>query len=193
MRMILLGPPGAGKGTQAERLQANYGLKHLSSGDTLRAEIAGETTLGLQVKDIMDRGDLVPDATIIEMIAGRIANADCARGFILDGFIRTIPQAEALDAMLIDMGMQLDAVLLIEAVEDELLKRMLGRASESGETRADDNEEVFKNRLEVYHNQTAPLIPYYESRGILRRINGMHNIETVSADIDKALGFERDA
>lgn len=190
MRMILLGPPGAGKGTQAARLEENYGLKQLSSGDTLRAEVAAETPLGLKVKDIMERGDLVSDDIIIDLIANRIMQEDCARGFILDGFIRTVPQAEALDAMLMEKNMGLDAVLLIETDEQELLNRMLGRAAEDGaKARADDNEDVFKKRLDVYHQQTAPLIPYYDGKGVLRRIDGMRDIDTVAADIDKALGF----
>lgn len=190
MRMILLGPPGAGKGTQAARLEKNYGLKQLSSGDTLRAAVADGTPLGLEVKDIMDRGDLVSDDIIIKLISERIEQDDCARGFILDGFIRTVPQAEALDAMLIDKGMGLDAVLLIEADEQELLARMLKRASEDGaNARADDNEDVFKKRLQVYADLTAPLIPHYDSKDMLRRIDGMRDIDTVAADIDKALGF----
>ena len=180
MRMILLGPPGAGKGTQAARLEDNYGLKQLSSGDTLRAEVAAGTELGQKVQAIMDRGDLVSDEIIIDLIANRIVQDDCSRGFILDGFIRTVPQAEALDAMLADKGMGLDAVLLIEANEQELLDRMLGRAAQDGDNaRADDNEEVFKKRLKVYTDQTAPLIPYYADNGLLKSIDGMRDIETV--------------
>ena len=190
MRLILLGPPGAGKGTQAARLEENYGLKQLSTGDMLRAEVASASELGLKVKDIMDSGQLVSDDIMIEMIAHRIEQPDCSRGFILDGFPRTTAQAEALDAMLADKNMDLEIVLEMQVNEDELLKRMLGRAAEDGaNARADDNEDVFKHRMEVYHSQTAPIIPHYQNKGILRTIDGMLSIDEVAASIDQALGF----
>lgn len=187
MNIILLGPPGAGKGTQAKILEENNGLKQLSTGDMLRAEIAASTPLGQKVKAIMESGGLVSDDIVIEMISGRIDLADCARGFILDGFPRTVAQAEALDSMLAQKGKKLDAVIQLVVDEAALLGRIEKRAAESQAgnqgVRADDNAEALKKRLDVYNQQTAPILPYYQQKGTLIRIDGMAPIDQVTAAI----------
>ena len=191
MKLILLGPPGAGKGTQAKRLEDGRGLKQLSTGDMLRGEIASGSALGQQAKAIMDAGHLVSDDIMIAMIAHRIDQPDCAKGFILDGFPRTVAQAEGLDAMLADKGMHLDHVIELTVDEAILVDRIKTRVAESGGTvRADDNEEVLKNRLEVYRRQTAPIIPYYRDKGMLKTVDGMQPIDAVSADIEAILDTE---
>ena len=188
MNIILLGPPGAGKGTQAKLLEDTRGMKQLSTGDMLRAEIAGQTPLGLKVKAIMDSGALVSDEIVIEMIANRIEQPDCAKGFILDGFPRTVPQAEALDKMLAQKNKKLGAVIQLVVDENALLARIEKRASESATVRAYDNADALKKRLAVYNEQTAPIIPYYESKKMLRKVDGMAAVNRVSDEIAKILG-----
>ena len=213
MNLILLGPPGAGKGTQAKRLEQKYGLVQLSTGDMVRAAIASGSALGQRVKAIYDAGRLVPDAIIIDMIAERIAAPDCARGFILDGFPRTVPQAEALDRMLDERGQALDYVILMEVDEPALVERIAGRftcrkcgasyherfhrpaaegvcdacGSPDLVHRADDRPEAVATRLEAYRNQTAPILPYYRDRGILRTVDGMAEIDEVTRQIEAVL------
>jgi len=187
MRLILLGPPGAGKGTQAKILLEAYGIPQLSTGDILRAAIADKTPLGLEAKAIVDRGDLVSDAIVNGIISERLDADDCKPGFILDGFPRTIAQAEALDHMLADKGVKLDAVIEIKADTDELVRRVINRAKESGGARADDNEEVLRKRLGVYQEQTAPLVAYYGDTGLLRTVDGMAPVDQVTAAIQSAI------
>src|SRR5215471_14429375 len=209
MNIILLGPPGSGKGTQAKRIEQTHGIIQLSTGDMLRATTGSDTEFGRRVKAIMDSGQLVPDDIIIEMIDWRIREPDCSRGFILDGFPRNIPQATALDAMLAEHGLKLDHVILLEVDEAALVDRLSGRftcaqcgasfhdrhhlprregvCDSCGGTasvrRADDRPEAVKARFEVYRNQTAPILPYYRDRGILRQVNGMADIDEVSKEI----------
>ncbi|MCP2670465.1 adenylate kinase [Maricaulaceae bacterium EIL42A08] len=185
MNLILFGPPGAGKGTQAKKLVAERGWVQLSTGDMLRAAIAAESELGLKVKDIMARGDLVSDEIVIALIAERLPEAEAAGGAIFDGFPRTVAQAEALDALLESRGKPIGMVLRLVVDQNELVERMEKRAAEEG--RADDTVEAFKNRLETYNAQTAPLIPYYQAQGKLADVDGMGGIEEVSARINTAL------
>lgn len=187
MILILLGPPGAGKGTQAKRICERRGLAHLSTGDMLRAAAEAGSPLGLEAKKIMDRGDLCPDEVVIGIIRERIAQSDCRAGFLLDGFPRTTAQAEALDKMLAEIGRELDVVLELRVDENALIERLRSRIRETGGERADDNEETFRKRLEVYRAQTAPLIPYYEKSGKLRVIDGMAEIDAVTAEIEAVL------
>ncbi len=186
--IILLGPPGAGKGTQAKILEDEKGLKQLSTGDMLRAEIAAASPLGVKVKNIMDGGGLVSDDIMIEMISNRIDQEDCQKGFILDGFPRTVPQAEALDKMLADKKRNLDAVIQLVVDENALLARIEKRAAETaGGPRADDNAEALKKRLSVYNEQTKPILPYYEDKKILQKVDGMAPVNDVTAQIGKLL------
>jgi adenylate kinase len=213
MNLILLGPPGAGKGTQAKRLAQTHGLVQLATGDMVRAAIASGSEVGRRVKAIYDAGQLVPDDIIIQMIADRIGQPDCARGFILDGFPRTVPQAEALDAMLAERGQALDHVILLEVDEAALVDRIAGRFTCQGcgasfheryrrpqvegvcdvcggtelVHRADDRPEAVKTRFEVYRRQTEPILPYYRARGILRTVNGMADIDEVTRQIEQLL------
>jgi adenylate kinase len=189
MRLILLGPPGAGKGTQAKILIEAYGIPQLSTGDILRSAIANKTPMGLAAKEIMDRGDLVPDEVVNGIISERLDADDCEAGFILDGFPRTIPQAEALDQMLEDKGMQLDAVVEVTADAETLVGRIANRAKESASTgvRADDNAEVVRKRLEVYRELTEPLVGYYREKGLVKTVDGMQSVEEVTASIRRAL------
>ncbi|CAL8981471.1 adenylate kinase [Rhodoplanes serenus] len=191
MRLILLGPPGAGKGTQAQHLVQAHGIVQLSTGDMLRAAVKAGTPVGLEAKEIMARGDLVPDAVVVAIVADRIGEPDAAKGFILDGFPRTVPQAEALDRMLAERGLALDAVVELKVDEQALLERVEKRVREMtarGEPlRADDNPEALKTRLAAYRAQTAPLSAYYETKGMLRTIDGMAPIGAVSAAIDAVL------
>ncbi len=187
MNIILLGPPGAGKGTQAKRLEDKYGLKQLSTGDMLRAMVASGSPMGVQAKEIMDRGDLMPDSLMIEMIADRIAQPDCAKGFILDGFPRTVAQAEGLDAMLARKGLRLQAVIEVKVADEQLVSRIETRVKQTGAARSDDNVETLKKRLDVYHRQTAPILPYYQGRGMLQTVDGMAPIDQVSGAIEAIL------
>ena len=191
MRLILLGPPGAGKGTQAKILVETYGIPQLSTGDILRSAIAAKTPMGLAAKEIMDRGDLVPDDVVNGIISERLDADDCKPGFVLDGFPRTIPQAEALDGMLEEKGMKLDAVVEITADPDVLVERIVNRAREnaaSSGARPDDNVEVVRNRLNVYRELTEPLVGYYRSKGLVKTVDGMLSIDEVTASIRNALG-----
>ena len=214
MNLILLGPPGAGKGTQAQRLEQSHGLVQLSTGDMLRAAVAAGTEIGRQAKSIMDRGELVPDAVVVSIIAERIGHEDCKRGFILDGFPRTVAQAEALDTMLAERGMKLDAVIEMKVVDEVLVERITGRYScakcgagyhdrfqkpkvegvcdKCGGTefkrRADDNAETVSSRLAAYHAQTAPLLPYYRARGVLKSVDGLAAIDEVTRQLEAILG-----
>jgi adenylate kinase len=211
MNIILLGPPGSGKGTQAKRIEQAHGIVQLSTGDMLRATTGSNTAFGRRVKAIMDSGQLVPDDIIVEMIDRRIVQPDCSRGFILDGFPRNVAQARALDAMLAEHGLRLDHVILLDVDEEVLVDRLSGRFSCNqcgasyhdrynrpsrdgvcngcGSTeftrRADDRPEAVKARFEVYRNQTAPILPYYRDRGILRRVDGMADIDAVTREIDR--------
>jgi len=191
MRLILLGPPGAGKGTQAQRLIAKHGIIQLSTGDMLRAAVAAGTPVGLRAKSIMDRGELVPDDVVVAIIADRIDQPDAKRGFVLDGFPRTVPQAQALDRLLAERGLKLDAVIELKVDEGILLRRIEKRVADMiarGEkVRADDNPEVLKGRLSAYRAQTAPLAGYYAGNGMLKSVDGMAAIDEVTAEIARLL------
>jgi adenylate kinase len=191
MRLILLGPPGAGKGTQAQQLVQRHGIVQLSTGDMLRAAVKAETPIGLKAKDIMAAGGLVPDEIVIGIIADRIEQPDAANGFILDGFPRTVPQAEALDRLLKSKGLSLDAVVELRVNEGALLRRVETRIAEMkarGETiRDDDTPEVLSKRLESYRAQTEPLVDYYAEKRKLATIDGMKSIDEVSQDIHRVL------
>jgi len=192
MRLILLGPPGAGKGTQAQRLVETHGIVQLSTGDMLRAAVAAGTPVGLKAKAIMERGELVPDEVVVAIIADRIDQPDAARGFVLDGFPRTVPQAEALDRLLSERGLKLDAVVELKVDEGILLKRIEKRVADMtarGEkVRADDKPEVLKGRLVAYRAQTAPLADYYAGKGMLKSVDGMAPVDEVTAAIDRLVG-----
>jgi adenylate kinase len=192
MRIILLGPPGAGKGTQAARIVERFGIPQLSTGDMLRAAVAAGTPVGRKAKAIMDRGELVPDEVVVGIIADCIEEADARNGFILDGFPRTVAQAEAFDALLAKKGLKLDGVVELKVDEGALVDRIVKRAAETqarGEpVRRDDNPEVFKTRLTAYRAQTAPLSAYYRSKGTLKTVDGMKTIDEVSGDLFRVLG-----
>jgi len=187
MRLIFLGPPGAGKGTQATRVSDRYGIPQLSTGDMLRAAVAAGTPVGREAKAIMDSGALVPDAIVVGIVADRIEEPDAKQGFILDGFPRTVAQAEALDRMLETKDMGLDAVIEFQVDEGVLVDRIATRAREMQErgeaVRKDDNPEVFKTRLEAFRTQTAPLSAYYAEKGQLQTVDGMQPIERVTQDL----------
>jgi adenylate kinase len=191
MKLILLGPPGAGKGTQAQRLVDKHGIVQLSTGDMLRAAVKAGTPVGLRAKDIMDRGELVPDDVVVAIVSDRIDQPDARKGFILDGFPRTVPQAVALDRLLKDKGLKLDAVIELKVDAGILQKRIENRIAEakaSGKSlRSDDDPEKLKRRVEIYHEQTAPLVDYYRLEGSLMSVDGMASIPQVASAIDRAL------
>jgi adenylate kinase len=191
MRLILLGPPGAGKGTQAQRLVARHGLLQLSTGDMLREAVKAGTPVGLRAKEVMERGELAPDDLVVAIVAERIQQPDAHNGFILDGFPRTVPQAHALDRMLKEKDLELDAVIELKVDEGVLLKRIEKRIAETkarGETlRSDDNPDVLHRRLLAYRDQTAPLVTYYRLQNVLRSVDGMAPIPEVSKTIDRLL------
>jgi adenylate kinase len=191
MKLILLGPPGAGKGTQAQRLVDKHGIVQLSTGDMLRAAVKAGTPVGLRAKDIMDRGELVPDDVVVAIVSDRIDQPDARKGFILDGFPRTVPQAVALDRLLKDKGLKLDAVIELKVDAGILQKRIDNRIAEakaSGKPlRSDDDPEKLRRRVEIYHEQTAPLVDYYRLEGSLTSVDGMASIPQVASAIDRAL------
>ena len=185
MNVILLGPPGAGKGTQAQILQETYGIVQLSTGDMLRVAVASGSEIGQQAKEIMDAGKLVPDDVMVRIISERIDQPDCANGFILDGFPRTTAQAEALEDMLAEKGLKLDSVIEIAVDDDILIDRINTRIAQTpeAERRSDDNAETLRTRLGVYHEQTAPILPFYRDRNMLKQVDGMQSIEEVTRQI----------
>jgi adenylate kinase len=184
-RLIFMGPPGAGKGTQAKIVCDDYKIPQISTGDILRASIQNGTEMGLRAKKFMDAGDLVPDEVVIGIIKDRLGEADCKNGFLLDGFPRTTEQAKALDVLLKSMNMNLDAVINIAVPDGELLNRLLERAKIEG--RSDDNEETIKNRLDNYNKKTFPLIEYYKNSGHLKEIDGVGTVEQITALIKEGL------
>ena len=191
MRLILLGPPGAGKGTQAQRLVERHGIPQLSTGDMLRAAVANGTEVGRRAKAIMDAGQLVSDDVVNQIVSDRIDEPDCRKGFILDGFPRTVAQAEALAAMLSDKGQKLDAVIELKVDESALIERMKKRVADTiaagGTVRADDNAESFAKRLEEYRQKTAPLSAHYSKTGELVTIDGMQDMDAVTHEIENIL------
>ncbi len=191
MRLILLGPPGAGKGTQAQRLVEKHGIPQLSTGDMLRAAVQAQTPVGLKAKAVMDAGELVSDAIVNAIVAERIDQPDCANGFILDGYPRTLAQADAVEAMLRERGLALDAVIELVVDDKALVGRIVKRAEEAAAAgqpvRKDDNPAVFEERLREYYKKTAPLIGYYYAKGLLAGVDGMADIDGVTRQIEELL------
>ena len=214
MNLILMGPPGAGKGTQSQRIEKSHGIVQLSTGDMLRAEVASGSDLGKEAKDVMESGGLVSDELIIAMISSRIDQDDCKKGFILDGIPRTTPQAEALDAMLTEKGLMIEHVIEMKVDDEAMIKRITGRytcaecgagyhdefqkpekegvCDQCGGTeftrRADDNAETVRGRLQAYHEQTAPILSYYKEKGAVKSIEGMASIDEVTEQLNAVLG-----
>ena len=213
MKIIMLGAPGAGKGTQAKKIAAKYAIPHISTGDIFRANIKNNTELGQKAKTYMDKGELVPDELVVDLIMDRFKEADCANGYVLDGFPRTIPQAEALDRALAEMGQKIDYAINVEVPDENIVNRMSGRRAcvDCGATyhiayaptskegicdkcggglilRDDDKPETVLKRLGVYHEQTQPLIDYYTGQGVLKTVDGTKNLDEVFGDIVKILG-----
>lgn len=182
MRVVLLGPPGAGKGTQAVRIAGEFGIPHIATGDIFRDNVKGQTDVGREAQAFMDRGDLVPDQIVNRMVAERLARDDCGEGFLLDGYPRTVPQAEELERVLTERGTPLDVVLCFAVPEDQLVGRLTKRAELEG--RADDTESVIANRLRVYQAETEPLEAFYASRGLLRSVKAVGSVDEVT---DRAL------
>lgn len=213
MKLILLGPPGAGKGTQAKMIVENHGIPQLSTGDMLREAVAAQTEVGKQAKAVMDAGKLVSDEIVIGIVSDRVDQADCTSGFILDGFPRTLEQADALETMLSEKSMDLNVVIELEVDDDELVERVAGRytcancgegyhdtfkqpssegvcdkcGSKEFKRRPDDNAETMRTRLQAYYKETAPLVGYYHAKGLLKRVDGMGDIDEISGAIDNAL------
>ncbi|CEJ85867.1 Adenylate kinase [Hyphomicrobium sp. GJ21] len=191
MILMLLGPPGAGKGTQSQQISEKLGIPQLSTGDMLRAAVKAETPVGLKAKQVMASGGLVSDEIVIGIIADRISEADCSKGFILDGFPRTLAQADALDKLLKSKGRKIDSVIELKVDDGKLVDRIENRARETlaagGTVRADDNAEALKTRLMAYYRETAPIIGYYFAHGLLKSIDGMAPIAEVSQQIDEIL------
>ena len=187
MNLILFGPPGAGKGTQAKILQDEWGLTQLSTGDMLRAAVAAGTDLGKRCKEVMDRGDYVPDEVVIAIIAERLDRPECARGAVFDGFPRTTAQAEALDRLLADRGSRIDGVIELKVDSEALVGRVAQRSAETGGSRGDDTPETLRKRLAVYEKNTAPLLEFYRAQGKLQAVDGMAPIPQVAAHIRSVL------
>ncbi|NDC37968.1 MAG: adenylate kinase [Proteobacteria bacterium] len=187
MRVVLLGPPGAGKGTQAALLAKKLAIAHISTGEMLREEVAAKSRLGTQVKGILDQGNLVPDEVMIEVIKARIARPDCASGFLLDGFPRTIKQAQDLDSLLKSVGKELTHVVELKVPEQILMDRVRRRATQGAGTRSDDNDKVMANRLKVYWEQTAPVSAFYKAYGAHREVDGLGTVDEVQARIERLL------
>ena len=186
MNIILLGPPGSGKGTQAKRLEARHGLVQVSTGEILREAVASESALGKTIKNTMASGELISDDLVLEVLKERLAEPDCRDGVVFDGFPRTVAQAEALEEMGTETGQAADAVIMLEVNDSVLISRIEQRAKEAkdGEERSDDTVEVLKNRLAAYHEWTAPIIPFYEERGLLKRVDGMRQVHQVTESIE---------
>ncbi|NYG54923.1 adenylate kinase [Nocardioides perillae] len=189
MRLIIMGPPGAGKGTQAKVVAARYGVPAISTGDIFRANVGEGTPLGLEAKRYMDAGEYVPDEVTNQMVRDRLAETDCEPGFLLDGYPRTVAQVEVLDGILAEAHCPLDAALVLTVDDEELVQRLLHRAQTEG--RSDDTEEVIRKRQAVYNEQTAPLLETYDARGLLVRVDGMGGVDEVSARIGAALDAHR--
>lgn len=185
MNLLVLGPQGSGKGTQAKLIADDHGIPHVSTGDMFRAAVAQRTELGRRVEPILAAGELVPDELTVALIEERLAQPDAASGFVLDGFPRTLAQAEALDGMLAGIGRALDAVLFFDLADDLATERMLGRAAQEG--RADDTAEVMARRLAIYHEQTAPVVEYYRALGVLVPLHAERTVDEVRAEIQEAL------
>ena len=186
LNIVLFGPPGSGKGTQSEKIIDKFGLTHFSTGDMLRAELAAETELGLKARSIMEKGELVSDEIIIGMIRNKISGEAEAKGFIFDGFPRTVAQAEALDVLLEELGMKIDVMLGLEVERQELIDRLLKRGQDQG--RADDNLETIENRIKVYEDQTSPVMGYYDTQGKYRGVNGLGSIDEIYERLTGIIG-----
>lgn len=184
MKLILFGPPGAGKGTQANFIAEKYNVAHISTGDVLREAVKNQTEVGLHAKSFMDKGELVPDTVVIEIIKQKLSSLENMK-FMLDGFPRTVPQAEALDAMLGELGVNLDVVVFLDVDDEEVVQRIMKR--QELENRQDDSEDVVRNRLNVYREQTSPLGKFYNNKGILKKINGIGSVDDISERINEVL------